>query len=114
MVNSNWKCKTLQELKLSNCLQYSKNVLCTRDLRILPSFSMGYPDLSPKAGMVPGGIVARISGKVCAGFGQSLFFCSRPCPPNRPYRPLQGHFPGHGLPPFFKPCPKPAQTLPIK
>ena len=53
-----------------------------------------------------------VLGKVCPIFGHSLFFCCRPCPPDRPCRLLQGDFQGHGLPSFFKPCPKLLQTLP--
>ena len=114
MVNSNWKCKTLQESKLSNCLQYSKTSCVRETYESFHHIPWGIRIFPPIAGMVPGGIVARIAGKVCAVFGQSLFFCSRPCPPHRPYRPLQDHFHGHGLPPFFsnhaqntsRPCPQ--------
>lgn len=73
------------------------------DVRIFPSV----------AGMAPGGIVARIPGRVCAGFGHRLFFCCRPCPPHRRCTQLTAHFHGHGLLPFFKPCLKHQQTLPI-
>ena len=54
----------------------------------------------------------QAASKVCPIFGHSLFFCCRPCPPNRLCRLLQGDFPGHGLPSFFKPRPKLLQTLP--